>query len=380
MIIGVPKEIKNREHRVALKPVDAGELVSRGHQVRIETGAGCDSGFPDSAYAEAGATLVHEAEEAWAAELVVKVKEPLPQEYRYLRPGLCLFTFLHLAASPELARVLLQKKVRVIGYETVQTDDGRLPLLIPMSRIAGRLAVQMAARFLQRENGTGFTGKGILMGGIPGVPPALVLVIGGGHVGSSAAEVALGMGARVRVLDASVDCVSSLRERFAAAGEAFEARFFAPQLMFEALGECDVLIGAALIPGEHAPVLLTPSYLQRMAGGVFMDVAIDQGGISESSRPTTYAEPVYMEAGVMHCCLPNLPSAVPRSSTQALTAATFPYVRMLADQGVETAVRENRALARGVNTWDGNLTHAAVATAVGVKAWSDPFVASAQKK
>ncbi len=364
MIVGVPKEIKNREQRVALSPEGARQLVEAGCEVRVQKGAGLGAGFFDEAWAEAGARIVDGAGEAWAADLVLKVKEPLPEEYDFLRPGLGLFTYLHLAAAPELARMLVERKVRAIGYETVQTDDGRLPLLAPMSRIAGRVAMQMAAHYLQRENGTAFPGKGILPGGVDGVPPASVVVIGGGNVGQNAARVALGLGARVRVLDTNAGVVAALRERFADAGEAFEARFYAPQLLFEALEGCDALIGAALIPGEHAPVLLTPSWLERMSGGVFVDVAIDQGGISQTSRPTSYEEPVYVDAGVLHCCLPNLPAAVPVSATQALTHATFPWVMKLATQGLEAAVRAEPALMRGVNTWDGRVTHRGVARAL----------------
>jgi len=364
MRIGIPREIKNREQRVGLTPEGVKVLTDTGCEVRVQKDAGLGAGFSDSAYARAGARVVDTAAAAWDADLVVKVKEPLPEEYDYLRPGLGLFTYLHLAAVPELARLLMDRKVRTIGYETVQTDDGHLPLLAPMSRIAGRVAMQMAARFLQRENGTPFPGKGILPGGVEGVPPATVVVVGGGNVGRNTARVALGLGARVRVLDASVDCVAALREQFSDAEEAFEARFFAPQMLFEALEGCDILVGAALIPGEHAPVLLTPSWLERMSGGVFVDVAIDQGGISETSRPTSYEEPVYVEAGVLHCCLPNLPAAVPVSATRALTHATLPWVIKLAGEGVEAAVRAHPALRRGVNTWDGAVVHRGVARAL----------------
>ncbi len=363
MNIGIPKEIKNRERRVALTPDGAAMLVAAGHQVRIEQGAGLGSGFSDDDYREAKADIVDDAAGAWDAELVIKVKEPLPSEYAFLRPGLCLFTFLHLAAASELVPVLLEQGVRAIGYETVQANDGSLPLLAPMSRVAGRVAVQIGARLLQAENDTEFPGKGVLMGGVDGVPPANVMVLGGGNVGCNAAEVALGMGASVRILDANVSRVSDLRERFAYAGDACDVRFFAPQLMFEALEECDLLIGAALIPGEHTPTLLTPSYLEKMHGGALVDVSIDQGGVSQTSRPTSFAEPVYVEAGVLHCCLPNLPACVPLSATQALTHATFPYVRKLANQGIEAAL-DDAELARGINTWDGDIRHRGVARAL----------------
>ncbi len=363
MIIGIPKEIKNQERRVALTPEGAASLKAAGHELRIEQGAGLGSGFADADYFAAGAYIATSAAEAWDAELVVKVKEPLPEEYDFLRPNLCLFTYLHLAAVPRLVPVLLERKVRAIGYETVQLENGSLPLLTPMSRVAGRVAAQMGATLLQSENGTPFPGKGVLMGGVEGVPPARVLILGGGNVGLNAAEVALGMGAEVCILDANVARVSVLRKRFESTGEPCDVRFFSPQLMFEALEGCDLLIGAALIPGEHAPLLLTTSYLERMRGGVFVDVAIDQGGISETSRPTSYAEPVYVEADVLHCCLPNLPACVPLSATRALTHATLPYVQMLADQGIEAAMQD-AALARGVNTWNGLITHAGVAHAL----------------
>jgi len=363
MIIGIPREIKNREHRVALTPAGARQLVQDGHKVCMEHEAGVGSGFSDADYEAAGACIAATPEDVWAADLVLKIKEPLPEEYIHLRPGQYLFTYLHLAAVPELLDVLLEKSVRAIGYETVQMNDGSLPLLAPMSRVAGRLATQIGASLLQKENGTQYPGRGVLMGGVDGVEPAHVLVLGGGNVGCNAAEVALGMGASVQILDASADCVSQLRQGFSGFGEACDVRFFAEQLMFEALETCDLLIGAALIPGEHAPLLLTPSYLERMKGGVFVDVAIDQGGISQTSRPSSYDEPVYAEAGVLHCCLPNLPAAVPVSATQALTHATFPYVRHLANAGPD-AVREDAALACGVNTWDGHVTHRGVAHAM----------------
>ncbi|MDQ6960798.1 MAG: alanine dehydrogenase [Mariprofundaceae bacterium] len=364
MMIGIPGEIKNREHRVAITPGGARQLVQDGHKVCVEHEAGAGSGFSDTDYEAAGASIAATPEDVWAADLVLKIKEPLPEEYIHLRCGQCLFTYLHLAAAPSLLDVLLEKGVRAIAYETVQADDGGLPLLAPMSRIAGRLATQIGASLLQKENGTPYPGRGVLMGGVPGVEPARVLVLGGGNVGRNAAEVALGMGASVQILDANVGCVAALRQRFAEAGNACEIRFFAEQLMFEALETCDLLIGAALIPGEHAPALLTPSYLERMKGGVFVDVAIDQGGISQTSHPSSYDEPVYAEAGVLHCCLPNLPAVVPVSATQALTHATLPYVRHLANAGMN-AVREDAALARGVNTWDGHVTHRGVAHALG---------------
>jgi len=365
MIVGIPKEIKNRERRVSLTPEGAAKLTEYGHQVLIEQGAGAGSGFPDAAYLAADARIVANAAQAWDAELVLKVKEPLAEEYRFLKPGLSLFTYLHLAAVPELVPVLLGQKVCAIAYETVQLDNGSLPLLAPMSRVAGRVAAQMGAYLLQAENGTPFPGKGKLMGGVDGVPPARVLIIGGGNAGQSAAHVALGMGADVCVLDVNEACVATLRKHF---GSSFQAEVFSMDAMLAELDDCDLLIGATLMVGEHAAHLLDKEKLSRMRGGVFVDIAIDQGGISSTSRPTSYAEPVYIEAGVLHCCLPNLPACVPLSATRALTHATFPFVKLLADQGIASAIQgleeANISLRCGVNTWDGHITHAGVAHAL----------------
>jgi len=368
MIIGVAKELKNRERRVALTPEGAAQLVAAGHVLRIERNAGKGSGFSDADYAAAGAQVLAK-EAVWQADLVVKVKEPLAEEYGFLRPQLCLFTYLHLAAEPQLVDVLLANKVRAIAYETVQTDDGGLPLLAPMSRIAGRVAAQTGAHLLQTENGTPFVGKGVLMGGDP---PAKVMIIGGGHAGRAAASVACGMGADVCIFDVSAVCVADLNKTFVKnmIGGHCEARFFDMNACTVdewavALNDCDVLIGAALIVGEHAPQLLQARHLARMGGGVFVDIAIDQGGMSATSRPTSYAEPVYVEAGVLHCCLPNLPAAVPVSATHALTAATLPWLQKLADTGIAAAMCDP-TLARGVNTWDGQLVHRGVAHALGL--------------
>jgi len=369
MIVGVPKEMKNRERRVALTPEGAAQLIAGGHTLRIEHGAGEGSGYSDADYAETGARILTAAE-VWAAQFIVKVKEPLPDEYRYLRPDMCLFTYLHLAAAPELAEVLLAKKVRAIGYETVQTDSGALPLLAPMSRIAGRIAVQTGARLLQSENATPFAGKGVMMGGVAGVPPARVVIIGGGNAGKHAAKMACGMGAQVQVFDANPLCVSALQAEF---GTSCDVRLLEGGNWQAALNGCDLLIGAALIAGEHAPQLLTEAMIQRMAGGVFVDIAIDQGGISRTSRPTTFAEPVYRQVGVLHCCLPNLPAAVPVSATRALTHATLPYVQKIADMGIEAALADT-TLARGVNTWDGRIVHRGLAHALGI-----PFSALAER-
>ncbi len=362
MRIGVPREIKNREHRVALTPEGAARLVAGGHRVIVQQSAGADAGFPDDAYRRAGADVVEDAADAWSADLVVKVKEPLPSEYAFLRPGLVLFTYLHLAAVPELAGELRRRKVLAIGYETVQLDDGRLPLLAPMSRIAGRLATQLGAQFLQAENRTEHPGPGRLLGGIEGVPPALVLIVGAGNVGQHAAATASGLGARVVMLEKDPARIEALSPVWA--GRA-EIRPASESLLAHLLPEASLLVGAALVPGEHAPRLLARKDLARMQPrSVFVDVAIDQGGISETSRPTTWDEPVYVEEGVLHCALPNMPAAVPESATRALTHATFPYIAALADRGVERAIEEDPALARGVNVRDGAIVHPGVARAL----------------
>jgi len=372
MRIGVPKEIKNGEHRVALTPDAVRQLHAAGHEILIEHGAGIDSGYPDTEYLSAGAVVVEQAADTWACQLVVKVKEPLEQEYGYLNADSGLFTFLHLAAFPELTRRLVETKTRAIGYETVQLEagggGGGLPILAPMSKVAGRVAMLMAARFLQfgSIHGGSLPGaplpgvrhKGMLMGGIDGVDRCRVLILGGGNVGRHAAHVAVGLDADVQILDHNEASVARLNEQFAGK---LTASLYAESDLGPMLSDADVVIGAALIPGEHAPQIMTREMVASMQNGsVVMDVAIDQGGISQTSRVTSYDEPVYAVDGVIHCCLPNLPAAVPRSSTQALVAASFPYLRWLVDEGVETAVDKHPELRRGVNTWDGELVHAGV--------------------
>lgn len=359
MNIGVPKEIKNREHRVSITPEGVLTLVAAGHEVFVQSKAGVDSGFPDAAYLDAGAIIVDGAKQAWACELVVKVKEPQACEYQYLRPDLILFTFLHLAADRQLAEELLKQKVCAIAYETVQLENGRLPLLAAMSQVAGRVAVQLGVRFLQRENGTDFPGKGRLAGGVLSAPAARVVILGGGNVGCHAAEALAGLGADVTILEADSLHVQHLQ---ASLPERIRIQHFSADTLVSLLPDCDLLIGAALIPGEHAPGLLSREHLRLMQpGSVFVDVSIDQGGISETSRPTTYENPVYVEEGVLHCCLPNLPAAVPETSTQVLTQATLPYVRLLADKGVEGAIQDDPALGRGINIRDGKIVHEGVA-------------------
>lgn len=367
MRIGIPKEIKNGEHRIALTPQGAAELVSSGHEVVVERGAGVDSCYADHEYEKGGARMVVVAE-AWDSELVVKVKEPLPEEYGYLNAETTLFTFLHLAAFPDLTRKLVEAKTRAIGYETVQPDHGGLPILAPMSKVAGRVAMLMAARFLQfgSLHGASLAGvqhKGMLMGGIDGVERCRVVILGGGNVGRHAAYVASGLDAEVTVLDHHEGCVSHLNELFK---EKVTASLYSESDLSSILADADVVVGAALIPGEHAPQLITDAMIAAMQNGsIFMDVAIDQGGISETSRATSYDDPVYAVHGVIHSCLPNLPAAVPRSSTQALVAASLPYLKLLANEGVEAAVARYPDLKRGVNTWDGEIRHAGVLKAFG---------------
>lgn len=369
MRIGIPREIKNGEHRVAITPGAVRELSGGGHQLLIEQGAGIDSGYEDADYAAAGAVMATAAD-AWGCELVVKVKEPLESEYNYLNSGSALFTFLHLAAFPELTRKLLAAGSRAIGYETVQLDHGGLPILAPMSKVAGRVSMLMAARFLQfgsfhGHDLPGVKHRGMLMGGIRGIDACRVVILGGGNVGRHAAYVANGLEAEVVVLDHNEGCISHLNGIF---GERVQALLYSESDLGRILAAADVVIGAALIPGEHAPVLITEKMIEGMRNGsVFMDVAIDQGGISRTSRVTSYDDPVYAVHGVIHSCLPNLPAAVPRSSTQALVAASLPYLKELAANGIEAAVAKNRALKRGINTWDGEIRHPGVRKALAVE-------------
>ncbi len=368
MRIGVPKEIKNGEHRVAITPAAVAELVAAGHELIVESSAGFDSGYSDDDYTISGALMTDHVDEIWSAELVVKVKEPLPEEYSYLHAETALFTFLHLAAFPELTRRLLDARVRAIGYETVELEHGGLPILAPMSKVAGRVSMLMAARLLQfgSLHGAPLSGvkhKGMLMGGIKGVDAAKILILGGGNVGRHAAYVAAGLDAHVKVLDHNEECIDHLNELFH--GE-IEAILYAESDLAGMLANADVVIGAALIPGEHAPQLITREMVESMQNGsVLMDVAIDQGGISQTSRVTSYDEPAYAVGGVIHSCLPNLPAAVPRSSTQALVAASLPYLKELASMGIDGVIQQEGALKRGVNSWDGEIIHAGVRKAFG---------------
>jgi alanine dehydrogenase len=358
--IGVAKEIKSDEYRVALTPAGARELGQRGHDVLVETRAGDGSSFADAAYEAAGARIVS-VDEVWAdAELLLKVKEPIQPEYGRLREGLVLFTYLHIAADEPLTRALLESGITAVAYETVETDSGALPLLAPMSEIAGRLAAQAGAYFLEKPLG----GRGLLLGGVPGVTPGRVVVIGGGMVGYNAAVIAIGLGANVTILERSLDRMRHLEEVLS--GRVSLVMSSTLQIE-ESIKGADVVIGAVLIPGAVAPRLITRDMVAEMKeGAVLADVAIDQGGCAETSHPTTHSEPVYKLEGVTHYCVANMPGAVPITSTKALTNATLPYVETIADYGLAEAVARDPALARGVNVVGGKVTYEAVADAHGL--------------
>ena len=366
MLIGVPKEIKNNEFRVGLTPAGVRELVRHSHQVLIETAAGSAIGLGDEAYTRAGATIVANATDIFAsAELIVKVKEPQPQECRLLRPQQILFTYLHLAPDPEQAKGLMASGAIAIAYETVTAADGSLPLLAPMSEVAGRMAIQAAAHHLERAQG----GSGVLLGGVPGVAPANVLVLGGGVVGLNAARMALGLGARVTLLDKSLPRLKHLDELY---GPQLVTIFSTVDALEHLLPHADVVIGAVLVPGAAAPKLVTRSMLKLMQpGSVLVDVAIDQGGCFETSRPTTHQQPTYVVDGTVHYCVANMPGAVARTSTFALTNATLPYVLKLASKGCRQALREDAGFRNGLNVADGQIVHRAVADTLGCT-WLDP--------
>jgi alanine dehydrogenase len=361
MRIGVAKEIKPDEYRVALTPAGARELVQGGHDVTVETGAGTGSAFTDDAYRAAGAQVAS-VDEIWAdSELLLKVKEPIEPEYGRLREGLILFTYLHVAADEPLTRALIESGITAVAYETVETDDRRLPLLAPMSEIAGRLAAQAGAYFLEKPLG----GRGVLLGGVPGVAPGKVLVLGGGMVGYNSALIALGLGADVTILERSIDRMRHLEEVL---GARVNLLMSSALQIEESVVDTDVVIGAVLIPGAVAPRLVTREMVSGMKeGSVICDVAIDQGGCVETARPTTHSEPVYTVDGVTHYCVANMPGAVPITSTKALTNATLPYVEAIADSGLAEAIARDRSLARGVNVLDGKITYEAVAEAHGLE-------------
>jgi alanine dehydrogenase len=360
MKIGVAREIKPDEYRVALTPAGAFELVQKGHEVIVETGAGVGSSFADETYAAVGARIAA-VDEVWeSAELLLKVKEPIASEYSRLREGLVLFTYLHIAADESLTRALMESGVTAVAYETVETDNRALPLLAPMSEIAGRLAAQAGAYFLEKPLG----GRGLLLGGVAGVAPGRVVIIGGGIVGYNATIIALGLGAQVTVLERSVDRMRHLEEILS--GRVSLLMSSSLQIA-ESVAEADVVIGAVLIPGALAPKLVTRDMVRGMKdGAVIADVAIDQGGCFETSHATTHSKPVYVVDGVTHYCVANMPGAVPITSTKALTNVTLPYVEAIADHGLPEAVARDRSLARGVNVLDGKITYEAVAEAHGL--------------
>ncbi len=365
MIVGVPKEIKDQEYRVALTPQGAARLVQEGHRVLVQQGAGLGSGFPNAGYLAAGAQLVEAAPELWDdADLVVKVKEPLGPELALLRPGLALFTYLHLAAVPDLAQALLVRQVTAIAYETVQLPSGELPLLTPMSEVAGRLSIQVGAHYLEKAQG----GAGKLLSGVPGVPPARVVILGAGVVGSNAAAIALGMGAQVTLLNRGLD---SLRRLSQLLRGNLETQALTPEATESAVRQADLVVGAVLVAGGKAPVLVTRQMVRSMGpGSVIVDVAVDQGGCVETARPTSHSHPVYVEEGVTHYCVPNMPGAVPRTSTQALCNATLPYIVSIAEKGVGPALRQNPALAKGLNVCGGQVVHPQLAASLGLPAAS----------
>lgn len=359
MDIGVPREIKNHEYRVAVTPAGVAELTAAGHSVKIESAAGQRIGYSDDDYRARGATIVEDAEAVYRCPLVVKVKEPQPREVAMLHEGQVLFTYLHLAPDIGLTRSLLERRIVGIAYETVTDTNGSLPLLIPMSEIAGRLSIQAGATALQMAGG----GCGVLLGGVPGVGPARVVIVGGGVVGTQAARMALGLGAEVTVLDKSLLRLRHLDDLY---GPRLHTVFSDRATLDEYLPQANLVVGAVLVPGHAAPKLIKRRHLSMMRpGSVFVDVAIDQGGCAETSRPTTHSDPLYVEEGVVHYCVANMPGAVSRTATQALTNATLPYLLALADKGWRNALHEDATLLSGLNVCSGQLTNAGVAEATG---------------
>ena len=357
MLIGVPREIKTREYRVGMTPAGVRALVGHGHKVMVETSAGDGSAIGDEAYVRAGATIVKTAAEAWSGDMVVKVKEPLPAEYGFFREGLILYTYLHLAAELELTKELAAKKVIGVAYETIQLEDNSLPLLRPMSEVAGRMAVQVGASCLEKERG----GKGVLLGGVPGTRRGRVVILGGGVVGRNAATIAVGMGAQVTVLDVRAETMSYLEDVF---GGAIETLYSNAENIESAVMRADLVIGAVLVPGAKAPLLVTEELIGKMEkGSVVVDVAVDQGGCIATCRPTTHDNPTYEVHGVVHYCVANMPGAVSHTSTWALTNTTLAYAVQIANKGIVAAVKADRALMLGINTYGGHVTYGPVATA-----------------
>jgi alanine dehydrogenase len=362
MIIGVPTEIKVREYRVAMIPAGVRILTSRGHTILVQAGAGAGSGISDDEYRLAGAEIVASQTDVWKrAEMIVKVKEPLAAEYGLMRDEQIVFTYLHLAAVPELASEMLKRKIAGIAYETIETDDGKLPLLQPMSAVAGRMAVQVGATYLQKEHG----GKGILLGGVAGVRRGRVAIIGGGVVGTNAARIATGLGAQVTILDINPSTLAYLDDIYQGS---IHTLYSDPHTIEETVRAADIVVGAVLVAGARAPRLVTEAMVAKMEpGSVIVDVAVDQGGCVETCRPTTHDNPTYTVHGVVHYAVANMPGAVARTSTFALCNATIPYVKAVADKGLVQAVRRDPALAKGVNTLKGSIPHPAVAQALSVE-------------
>ncbi len=357
MIIGVPKEIKTREYRVGMTPAGVRSLTARGHKVLVEKSAGEGSGIKDAEYVAAGASIVPTAADAWGAEMVVKVKEPLKTEFGFFRENLILYTYLHLAAEPELTKELVNKKVHGVAYETIQNPDGTLPLLRPMSEVAGRMAVQVGATCLEKERG----GKGVLLGGVPGTRRGRVVILGGGVVGRNAATIAIGMGALVAVLDVRAETMAYLEDVF---GGAVETLYSNPTNVEQQVARADLVIGGVLVTGAAAPKLVTRELIGKMEkGSVVVDVAVDQGGCIETCRPTSHDNPTYEVDGVVHYCVANMPGAVPQTSTWALTNTTISYAVRIATMGLVKAAKADRALLLGINTYAGNVTYEGVAQA-----------------
>jgi alanine dehydrogenase len=362
MIIGVPTEVKTREYRIGMIPAGVRTLVSRGHKVLVQANAGVGSGIPDEEFVKAGAEIVGTADEVWKrAEMIFKVKEPLPEEYPRMREGQILYTYLHLAAVPELAHELVKRGVTGVAYETIELDDGRLPLLQPMSAVAGRMAIQVAATYLEKEKG----GKGVLLGGVPGVRRGKVTIIGGGIVGQNAARMAIGLGASVDILDINPDTLAYIDDVYLGR---INTLYSDPVSIEKSVMEADVVVGAVLIAGAKAPKLVSEALVRKMEpGSVIVDVAVDQGGCIETCHPTTHDDPVYTVHGVLHYCVANMPGAVARTSTFALNNATIAYGVKIADMGIEKAAKAVPPIARGINTMAGKITHKAVAQAVNLE-------------
>lgn len=369
MIIGIPKEVKDLENRVSATPTSVHEYVKHGHTVLVQTAAGAGSGYTDQEYAAEGANIVDDAPEVWSrADLILKVKEPIDREYGLMRDGQILFTYLHLANDEALTRALIARNVQAIAYETVQLPSGQLPLLTPMSEVAGRMSIQVGAHYLEKTQG----GLGMLLGGIPGVLPAEVVIIGGGIVGTNAARIALGMGANVTIIELSI-------ERLRYLDEVLHGRIHlvasSHRNIADAVAKADLVIGSVLIPGRKAPKLVTAEMVKSMhAGSVMVDVAIDQGGCFETSRPTTHSQPTFVVDGVVHYCVTNMPGAVPRTGTQGLTNVTTPYALAIANKGWERALSEDATLAPGANVINGQVTYPGVADALGLPYVSLPVV------